>query len=110
MSIDALISGTLIGVPAFKLATTGSRFCHFRIKTSDKNGETLFCSCITFAEPVIEALERLEDGAATAISGEASINTWHTSHGNLQVGLDVMVHLIQTPYHAGRKRGPIAKP
>jgi single-stranded DNA-binding protein len=105
MSIDTLIAGRLRGVPAFKLATTGSRYAVFKIGAADKEGVGVLCSCITFAESVIAALERLDDGDSICVSGEASISTWQGRDGQSQAGLDVMVHLMQTAYHTGRKRG-----
>lgn len=110
MSIDALIAGRLRGVPAFKVATTGSRYAVFKIGAADKDGVSVLCSCITFAQPVIAALERLDDGDSATVSGEAAINTWQGRDGQQQAGLDVMVHLIQTAYHTGRKRADKAAP
>lgn len=104
MSIDTLIAGKLRGMPTFKVATTGSPYALFKIAAADKDGVGVLCSCITFAPSVIETLKRLDDGDSATVSGEASISTWQGREGQ-QTGLDVMVHLIQTAYHAGRKRG-----
>jgi single-stranded DNA-binding protein len=110
MSIDTLIAGKLRGMPAFKVATTGSPYAVFKIGAADKDGVGVLCSCITFSSSVIATLQRLDDGDSAIVSGEASISTWQGRDGQLQTGLDVMVHLIQTAYHAGRKRGDKAAP
>lgn len=104
MSIDTLIAGKLRSKPAFKRATTGSRFAVFKIGAADKNGVGVLCSGITFNDAAMVALERLDEGDSITVSGEASISTWRGHDGQQQTGLDVMVHLIQTAYHAGRKR------
>lgn len=104
MSIDTLIAGRLRGKPTSKLAANGSRYSLFKIATADKNGIGVLCSCITFSETAITALERLDDGDSITASGEVSISTWQGRDGQQQTGLDVSVHLIQTAYHAGRKR------
>jgi len=110
MSIDTLLTGHLRGKPVFKTAVTGAPYGIFKLAAADKNGEGVLCSCIAFNNTVLTALERLDDGDSVCVSGEASISTWQGRDGQTQAGLDVMVHLIQSAYHAGRKRGDKATP
>ena len=82
----------------------------FKIGAADKNGVGVLCSGITFSDGVMATLEHLDEGDSITVSGEASISTWRGHDGQQQTGLDVMVHLIQTAYHAGRKRTDKAAP
>ena len=104
MSIDALITGKLRSAPVFKKAANGSDYCTFKLATTDKNGLSILCGCITFSNTAMDALEPLSEGDSLSVSGEASISTWISKAGETKNGLDVMVHLAQSVYHSGRKR------
>lgn len=102
--IDVLISGRLRGAPAVRTSARGSTYATFRIGAADKTGESLLCSCVTFSASAIQQVERLADGDSVAVSGEAAVSTWDGKDGTPRRGLDVTVHGVLTPYHAGRKR------
>ncbi|MDP3323064.1 MAG: single-stranded DNA-binding protein [Hydrogenophaga sp.] len=103
--IDALLSGRLRGDVALRPSKNGHTFAIWRMSASDKTGNSLLCSCITFSASAINAVQRLSDGDSIAVSGEAAIKTWNDSEGATQYGLDVTVHGVLTAYHLGRKRG-----
>lgn len=102
--IDTLISGRLRGAPSLRTSATGKPFALWRIATTDKNGDGVLCSCIAFSQTAIDAAQRLSDGDAIAVSGEAAISVWKSSDGTQRHGLDVLVHVVMNAYHLGRKR------
>jgi single-stranded DNA-binding protein len=102
--IDVLIQGKLRGAVVVKTASNGNAYATFKLSTTDKKNEGVLCSCIVFAAPVVEAVERLGDGGSIAVSGEAAISTWSAQDGTQRHGLDVTVHQVLTAYHLGRKR------
>lgn len=104
MSIDVLISGRLRGVPSQRTAANGSPYLLFRVAAIDKTGESLLCSCIGFADSVIQTVRALGEGDSIAATGEASISVWNGSDGAERHSLDVTVHGVLTAYHVGRKR------
>jgi single-stranded DNA-binding protein len=102
--IDVLIQGKLRGAVTVKTASNGNAYATFKLTATDKKNEGVLCSCIVFAAPVVEAVERLADGDSLAVSGEAAISTWRGQDGTPRHGLDVTVHQVLTAYHLGRKR------
>ena len=104
--IDALVSGRLRGAVTVKASRNGNPFASFRLATTDKNGDSVLCSCIAFSASVIDAAQRLSDGDSIAVTGEAAISTWTGNDGTPRHGLDLVVHGVLTAYHLGRKRKP----
>lgn len=104
MSIDVLISGRLRGAPTLRTASNGSPYARFILAAADKNGESLLCGCITFAENVIQTVKALDDGDSISATGEAALSHWNDSAGTARHGLDVIVYGVLTAYHVGRKR------
>lgn len=102
--IDVLISGKLRGTPTVRTATNGHPYALFKVAAADKNGDSLFCSCIAFSEAVIQAVQVLADGDSIAANGEATIAVWKGGDGIERQGLDVTVYGVLTAYHVGRKR------
>ena len=102
--IDALISGRLRGAPSLRTGSNGAPFALFRVGAFDKTGLGVLCSCITFSQTAIEAVQRLTDGDSIAVSGEVAISTWSASDGSPRHGLDVTAHQVLTPYQVTRKR------
>lgn len=102
--IDALISGRMRGALSLRTSATGKPFATWRMSTTDKNGAGVLCSCIAFSQTAMDGAQRLSDGDSIAVSGEAAISTWQGSDGTARHGLDVLVHVVMTAYHLGRKR------
>ena len=105
MSFDVLLQGKLRGQLTKGTASNGTAFGRFKLGVTDKNGEGVLASCITFAPAALAIVARLDDGDAVAVSGEAAITTWQSRDGLTRTGLDVLVASAMTPYHAARKRG-----
>ena len=101
--IDVLLSGRLRGTPSLRTATSGATFVVFRMAAADRHGDSVLCSCMSFAPAVQTAVCALADGDGLAVSGEAALSSWQGQDGPRQ-GLDVQVHELLTPYHLGRKR------
>ncbi len=102
--IDVLIQGRLRGGVTIKPSKQGKDYAIFRLSTTDKNGDSILCGCITFETAAVEAVQRLGDGDSVAVSGEAAIRTWQGKDGQERYGLDVMAYQVMSAYHAGRKR------
>jgi hypothetical protein len=105
MSIDVLIQGRLCGSVVTKVSSNGYPYATFRLASTDKNNESVLCSCIVFSDKVIHQVLPMTDGDSVSVSGQTSISTWVGADGNKRTGLDVLVHAAMTAYHAGRKRG-----
>eukprot|EP01034_Spumella_vulgaris_P024072 gene24072-30374_t len=102
--IDALIAGRLRGAVAVRQSTNGNTFATWRIAAAGKDGESLLCSCISFSQKAIAAMQALDDGDSVAVSGEASISVWADAQKGQCHGLNVQVYAVMTAYHLGRKR------
>ena len=102
--IDALISGRLRGVPTMKQSVNGKPYATFRMAAADKDGESRLLSCIAFNRAAVDALQRLDDGDALAVAGEAKLTAWAAADGAPRCGLDVTVHQVLTAYAVSRKR------
>lgn len=102
--IDALIAGRMRGALILRTSAAGKPYATWRMSTTDKNGDSVLCSCITFSQTAIDAAQRLSDGDSIAVSGEAAINVWQGDDCIQRHGLDVLVHGVLTAYHLGRKR------
>lgn len=102
--IDALIAGRLRGAVTVRQSSNGKPFATWRISAPDKTGESLLCSCVSFSETAISAVQALSDGDAVAVTGEASISQWTDSQNERRHGLDFRVYAVLTAYHLGRKR------
>lgn len=102
--IDALIAGRMRGAVNLRTTKTGAPFALWRMAATDKNGDSVLCSCIAFSQTAIDAAQRLSDGDSIAVSGEAAIKFWDGSDGTQRHGLDLVVHGVLTAYHLGRKR------
>jgi single-stranded DNA-binding protein len=102
--IDALIAGRLRGAVTVRQSSSGNAFATWRIAAAGKDGESLLCSCITFSQKAIAAMQALDDGDSVAVSGEASISVWADQNKGQCHGLNVQVYAVMTAYHLGRKR------
>jgi single-stranded DNA-binding protein len=102
--IDALIAGRLRGAVTVRQSSNGNTFATWRIAAPGKDGESLLCSCITFSQKAIAAMQALDDGDSVAVSGEASISVWADAQKGQCHGLNVQVYAVMSAYHMGRKR------
>ena len=102
--IDALISGPIRSAVNQRTTNGGKPFASWRMAATDKNGDSVLCSCIAFSEPVVEAIQRLGAGDTIAVTGEVAVSIWEASDGTIRHGLDVLVHGVISAYHMGRKR------
>lgn len=102
--IDALIAGRLRGAVTVRQSGNGNPFATWRVAAAGKDGESLLCSCITFSQKAIAAMQALDDGDSVAVSGEASISVWADAQKGQCHGLNVQVFAVMTAYHLGRKR------
>jgi single-stranded DNA-binding protein len=106
--IDALISGRVYGTPAQRTAKNGKPFAVAKLRTSTRNGESVFVSVISFAGSAVNALLALGDGDSAAISGELSMSIYSSQDGTPRVGLDLVAHSVLTAYAVSRRRKAVA--
>jgi len=102
--IDVLIAGRLRGAPTMRESVNGKPYATFRIMAADKDGEGRVLSCIAFNRAAIDALQRLDDGDAVSLAGEAKLTAWLAADGSPRCGLDVTAHVVMSAYHTARKR------
>ena len=69
---DVLLSGRLRGAPQMRTAANGAPFSTFRLVAVSKTGESMLCSCVTFSQTVIEAVQSLGDGDSLSVSGQGN--------------------------------------
>ena len=102
--IDALISGKLHQKATERTGASGKPFvtCKVRVPTAD--GESTFASVIAFDKAVCAALMALDDGDPVAIAGPLTLKTWTDKDGTTHPAVDVVAHVVTTPYHVTRKR------
>jgi hypothetical protein len=90
--IDALIAGRLRGAVAVRQSTNGNTFATWRIAAAGKDGESLLCSCITFSQKAIAAMQALSEGDSVALSGDGVLTVTDTKTGQpLAVSVPGMV-------------------
>lgn len=105
--IDALISGRLYGAPRQGTGKTGDTYTTAKLKAVAGNGETLLCSVIAFDDKAQAALLALDDGDSVAVSGALTPKVWTDKAGDTRPALDVVCHVVLTPYDVKRKRQAI---
>jgi single-stranded DNA-binding protein len=103
MSIDALITGRLVGQPQQRTSKNGKPFttCKARIPTGD---DSLFCNVICFDQATQAALLALDGGEAVSLAGELKVGIWQANDGTTRPSLDMTAHALLTTHHVRRKR------
>lgn len=101
--LSVLLQGTLTAAPVRRTSSKGSNFATAQLRCAGEDGESVFCSVITFAPEAVEALLALQKGDAVAITGEASLSTWQKD-GEHRVGLRVTGTRVLTVYQASKRR------
>jgi Single-strand binding protein family len=107
--IDALLMGRAHGTPAGRTSKNGNPYATLVLRTSLRDGSTIFANCIGFDATVIAAFLALSDGDGCALSGELTPKCWVDREGNAKPQLDVLAHQVLSPYSVTRKRAA-AKP
>jgi len=102
--LSVLIEGTLTAAPVQRTTVKGQPFATAKLRASGEDGETVWCSVITFHADAVEALAGLGSGDSVAIAGHASISTWEKD-GEHRAGLKVTATRVLSVYAAGKKRG-----
>ncbi|MBK8183117.1 MAG: single-stranded DNA-binding protein [Candidatus Competibacteraceae bacterium] len=93
--IRTLCTGTLYGDPQSRTSQNGKPFTTARLRADDGKGGSVWLSLIGFGSEA-DALARLKDQSAVAISGKATLKTWTDKQGTPQAGLDVVIDQIIT--------------
>lgn len=101
--IDALVQGKIYGKPAERKAKTGKMFYVAKVRVATDQ-DPLFVNVICFEESTGEALLVLQDGDPVSLAGSISPKVWLASTGEHRPVLDMVAHVITTPYHVKRKR------
>lgn len=101
--IDALTAGRLYGAPRQGTGKTGDTYTTAKVKVMAGNGDTLLCNVIAFDEKAQAALLALDDGDSVAMSGSLTPKVYHDKAGDCRPALDLICHVVLTPYHVQRK-------
>ena len=112
----ALVTGTLYDAPKARTGQAGKPFTTARLRADGKDGATVWCSLIAFAEQA-ERLATLKPGAALSVSGRAEVSAWLDKQGEPKAGLSLVVDELATlkekpkPRDDGRQqRRPLHQP
>ena len=107
--IDGLLMGRVHGKPVQRTSKNGNPYATLVLRTSLRDGSTIFANCIGFDATVIAAFLALNDGDSCALCGELTPKCWVDREGNVKPQLDVLAHQVLSPYAVQRKR-QAAKP
>jgi len=102
--IDALISGHLHGAPKARTSQAGKPFATCTVRTTTRDGATVFVNVIAFAESAVTALLALCAGDAVALSGEATLKVYTPPGGEPRPSLDLLAHRVLSAYHVSKTR------
>ena len=92
--LSVLIEGILTAAPVQRTTVKGQPFATAKIRAAGEDGETVWCSVITFNADAVEALAALTSGDSVAIAGHAAISTWEK----------VTASRVLSVYAAGKRR------
>lgn len=101
--LSVLIEGTLTAAPVQRTTVKGQPFATAKIREAGEDGETVWCSVITFNADAVEGLAALTSGDSVAIAGHAAISTWEKG-GEHRAGLKVTASRVLSVYAAGKRR------
>ena len=102
--IDALVAGRIYGTPGERTSKAGTRFATAKIRVSMRGDETAWVNVVAFSTSAVDALLALGDGDSIAISGELKVGTYTDKAGVTKPSIDLVAHVVLTPYHVARKR------
>ena len=102
--IDALIAGHLKGAPKSRTSKGGRTFVTALVRTSTRDGITVFVNTICFAPAATAALLALEDGDSVALAGELTPKVYAPAEGEPRPSLDLLAHVVLSAYAVQRKR------
>lgn len=103
MSIDALITGRLVGQPQQRTGKSGKPFTTAKVRVP--NGEdAALCMVICFDQAVQNSLLALDGGESVSLAGELKPGIWRANDGTTRPSLDLTAHALLTTHHVRRKR------
>jgi len=102
--IDALIQGRLHGKPVSRVSKSGNPYVTAKLRTSTREGETVWANVIAFDKAAVAALLALGDGDPVSMVGEATPKVYIPPDGPPRPSLDLVAHGVQSPYSVTRKR------
>lgn len=102
--IDGLISGHLKGDPKSRTSSSGREFATALVRTSTRDGTTVFINVICFAPAAVAALIALQDGDSVALAGELTPKVYVPAEGEPRPSLDMVAHVVLSAYAVQRKR------
>lgn len=87
-----------------RITKTGNPYATGKLRTSTKDGETVWVDVICFEGAAVAALLALGDGDPVAVSGEATPRVYIPPDGPPRPSMSVLAHGVLTPYAVTRKR------
>ena len=101
--LSVLASGNLVRDPQRRKSAAGKDFVTALMRVPAEESESILASLIAFSKPAVEALLKLKQGDALAVSGRGSLRSWD-SNGETKHGVSVVVDVVMTVYQAGARR------
>lgn len=105
--IEALVTGTLVGLAEQRQGKNDSAFVLAKVKATPGEGESLIVNVIAFAAEACAALLVLDEGDTLALSGTLTPKVWTDKQGNTRPALDMVASQVLSVYHADRKRAAL---
>lgn len=105
--IEALITGTLVGLAEQRQGKNDSTFVLAKVKATPGEGEPLIVNVIAFAAEACAALLALDEGDTLALTGALTPKVWTDKQGNTRPALDLVASQVLTVYQVERKRAAL---
>lgn len=105
--IEALITGTLVGLAEQRQGKNDSTFVIAKVKATPGEGESLIVNVIAFAPEACAALLALDEGDVLALTGALTPKVWTDKQGNARPALDLVASQVLTVYQVDRKRAAL---
>ena len=104
--IDVVIGGRLRAPPQRRLTRQGKAYATAQMMASAHDSELpIYCGLICFQPEAVAALLALSAGDPLAVVGEATPKVYQPADGGEpRASLNVLVHVVTSPYAVRRKR------
>ena len=94
----------MIDAPVARTSKSDNRFATAKVRIATSAGDAVFVSVVAFADEAVSTLLALADGDSVALSGELTPKVWIDKNGEARPALDMVAHVVLSPYHVTRKR------
>lgn len=103
MTIHALVSGTVSGVPIARTTAAGKPWASLKLATGDQ-GLAGYVSVSAFSSDAVEALLAIPDGSPVSVQGRLEVRTWAGRDQVERQGLSLVATAVMALEAAPPKR------